>query len=87
MPAKKIKKEKKFEMGSSEEMQESFQNDRTVSPDPRMFEQEDQTISYEIPEGRQAGGMSCPYRRKGAKSNIQGVKDIQVKGGKFIGCK
>jgi len=66
---------------------EIYQNDRTVQPDPRMFEQEDQTISYEIPEGRQGGGMSCPYRRKGAKSSIQGVKDIQLKGGKFIGCK
>jgi hypothetical protein len=48
-----------------------------------MFKQlpEEQLLKY------QAGGMSCPYRRKGAKSSIQGVKDIQLKGGKFIGCK
>ena len=84
MPEKKTKKKSKSEMEKDIEI---YQNDVTVQPDPRMFEQEDQTISYEIPEGRQAGGMSCPYRRKGAKSSIQGVKDIQLKGGKFIGCK
>jgi len=82
MPEKKTKKKSKMEKDI-----EIYQNDVTVQPDPRMFEQEDQTISYEEPEGKQAGGMSCPYRRKGAKSNIQGVKDIQLKGGKFIGCK
>ena len=46
---------------------------------------------FNIPGGEpfslNKGGMSCPYRRKGAKSSIQGVKDIQLKGGKFIGCK
>jgi len=29
----------------------------------------------------------CPYRENGAKSDIQGIKDIQVKGKKFIGVK
>lgn len=46
---------------------------------------EEETIEYI--GGKKGGGMSCPFRRKGAKSNIQGVKDIQLKGGKFIGCK
>ena len=46
---------------------------------------EQETIEYI--GGKKGGGMSCPHRRKGAKSDIQGVKDIQLKGGKFIGCK
>ena len=46
---------------------------------------EEETIEYI--GGKKGGGMSCPHRRKGAKSDIQGVKDIQLKGGKFIGCK
>jgi hypothetical protein len=83
---KEIKKSFKddpiYDKETSEDI-ETYQNDRTISPDPRMFKQlpEEQLLKY------QAGGMSCPYRRKGAKSSIQGVKDIQLKGGKFIGCK
>jgi hypothetical protein len=30
-------------------------------------------------------GGGCPHREVGAKSDIQGVKDIQVKGKKFTG--
>ena len=37
------------------------------------------------PQGLKGGG--CPYRENGAKSDIQGVKDIQVKGKKFTGVK
>ena len=37
------------------------------------------------PQGLKNGG--CPYREMGAKSDIQGVKDIQVKGKKFTGLK
>ena len=37
------------------------------------------------PQGLKKGG--CPYRENGAKSDIQGIKDIQVKGKKFIGVK
>jgi|GEM_PF-1414487 len=33
------------------------------------------------------GGMGCPHRRKGAKSSIQGIKDIQTSGKKFIGVR
>jgi hypothetical protein len=29
----------------------------------------------------------CIYRRNGAKSDIQGIKDIQKSGKKFIGVK
>ena len=35
------------------------------------------------PQGLKNGG--CPYRERGAKSDIQGIKDIQVKGKKFTG--
>ena len=38
-----------------------------------------------VPQGLKSGG--CPYRRKGAKSDIQGVKDIQTTGKKFTGVK
>jgi len=37
------------------------------------------------PQGLKNGG--CPYREMGAKSDIQGIKDIQVKGKKFTGLK
>lgn len=37
------------------------------------------------PQGLKNGG--CPFRENGAKSDIQGVKDIQVKGQKFTGVK
>jgi hypothetical protein len=33
------------------------------------------------------GGMGCPHREMGVKSDIQGVKDIQVKGKSFKGVK
>ena len=37
------------------------------------------------PQGLKEGG--CIYRRNGAKSDIQGIKDIQKSGKKFIGVK
>jgi hypothetical protein len=37
------------------------------------------------PQGMKEGG--CIYRRNGAKSDIQGIKDIQKSGKKFIGLK
>jgi hypothetical protein len=37
------------------------------------------------PQGLKKGG--CIYRRNGAKSDIQGIKDIQKSGKKFIGLK
>tara|TARA_A100000171_G_scaffold9946_1_gene7510 strand:- start:1659 stop:1835 length:177 start_codon:yes stop_codon:yes gene_type:complete len=39
------------------------------------------------PQGMVFGGMGCPHREMGAKSDIQGVKDIQVKGKSFKGVK
>ena len=37
------------------------------------------------PQGLKAGG--CPHRETGAKSDIKGIKDIQVTGKKFIGLR
>ena len=71
MPAKKIKKKKEFEMGSSEEMQESFQNDVTRSYPEAMYEQEDQTIS-----GMKKGGMAMC---RGGGAAIAGTKFEGVK--------
>ena len=38
-------------------------------------------LNYKFSKG------GCPYREMGAKSDIQGVKDIQIKGKKFTGLK
>ncbi len=43
-----------------------------------------------LPQGLKIGFLSnlgCPHRQNGVKSDIQGIKDIQVKGKKFIGLK
>jgi hypothetical protein len=37
--------------------------------------------------GLKFGGMGCPHREMGAKSDIQGVKDIQLTGKSFKGVK
>ena len=37
------------------------------------------------PQGLKAGG--CPHREPGAKSDIQGIKDVQLSGKKFIGLR
>ena len=39
------------------------------------------------PPGMVFGGTGCPHREMGAKSNIQGVKDIQLTGKSFKGVK
>jgi hypothetical protein len=54
---------------------ETYQNDRTISPDSRMFKQlpEEQLLKY------QGGGIAHP------EQPIKGVKPIQVKGRKFQG--
>ena len=66
-----MKRAKKFEMGSSEEMQESFQNDVTRSYPEEMYEQEDQTIS-----GMKKGGMAMC---RGGGAAIRGTKFEGVK--------
>ena len=43
------------------------------------------TKTVQPKRGLKNGG--CPHRENGAKSDIQGIKDIQVKGKKFIGVK
>ena len=37
------------------------------------------------PQGLKNGG--CPHRETGAKSDIKGIKDIQLTGKKFIGLR
>ena len=37
------------------------------------------------PQGMVFGGMGCPHREMGVKSDIKGIKDIQVKGKSFKG--
>tara|TARA_R110002049_G_scaffold113016_1_gene263009 strand:- start:1132 stop:1878 length:747 start_codon:yes stop_codon:yes gene_type:complete len=36
---------------------------------------------------RNKGGMGCPHRERGVKSDIKGISPIQLKGKKFIGVK
>jgi len=37
------------------------------------------------PQGLKKGG--CPHREPGVKSDIKGIKDIQITGKKFIGLR
>ena len=37
--------------------------------------------------GMKEGGMGCPHREMGVKSDIKGISDIQITGKKFIGVK
>ena len=39
------------------------------------------------PQGMVFGGMGCPHREMGVKSDIKGISDIQITGKKFIGVK
>tara|TARA_Y100001972_G_C7566259_1_gene284272 strand:+ start:352 stop:630 length:279 start_codon:yes stop_codon:yes gene_type:complete len=40
------------------------------------------------PQGMKDGDfIGCPHRENGVKSDIKGIKDIQVKGKKFVGIK
>ena len=75
MPAKKIKKEKKFEMGSSEEMQESFQNDRTRGLPEEAYTQEDQTLYDDVAPMKKGGMVMC----RGGGAAIRGTKFEGVK--------
>jgi hypothetical protein len=40
----------------------------------------------QVPPVKLKGG-GCPYREPGAKSDIKGIKNIQVTGKKFIGLR
>lgn len=44
-------------------------------------------ISTKETMGLKKGGIGCPFRENGVKSDIKGISDIQVKGKKFIGVK
>ena len=48
---------------------------------------EETGISTKETMGLKKGGIGCPFRENGVKSDIKGISDIQVKGKKFIGVK
>ena len=48
---------------------------------------EESGISTKETMGLKKGGIGCPFRENGVKSDIKGISDIQVKGKKFIGVK
>ena len=48
---------------------------------------EETGISTKETMGLKIGGIGCPFRENGVKSDIKGISDIQVKGKKFIGVK
>lgn len=60
---------------------EIYQNDRTTSPDPRMFEQEDQTIRYDEtveptdPEKMSTGGEMV----RGMGKAVKGFKKVIIR--------
>ena len=48
---------------------------------------EETGISTKETMGLKIGGIGCPFRENGVKSDIKGISNIQVKGKKFIGVK
>ena len=48
---------------------------------------EETGISTKETMGLKKGGIGCPFRENGVKSDIKGISNIQVKGKKFIGVK
>ena len=62
----KLKQKRKAMMESDIEI---YQNDRTIAPDPRMYEQKDQELRYEAPIEKMNMGGEC----RGSKA-IRGKK-------------
>jgi len=62
----KLKRKKQAMMESDIEI---YQNDRTIAPDPRMYEQKDQELRYEAPIEKMNMGGEC----RGSKA-IRGKK-------------
>lgn len=62
----RLKKQRQAMMESDIEI---YQNDRTIAPDPRMYEQKDQELRYEAPIEKMNGGGMC----RGSKA-IRGKK-------------
>ena len=75
MPAKKMKREKKFEMGTTEEMIDSFQNDVTKGLPEEAYEQEDQTLYDDVAPMKKGGMAMC----RGGGAAIRGMKFTGVK--------
>ena len=75
MPAKKVKREKKFELGTKEEMIDSFQNDVTRPYPEEMYTQEDQTLYDDVSNMKKGGMAMC----RGGGAAIRGTKFEGVK--------
>ena len=72
--------------------QKDFYQQEGITPYKMNFvaynpKKEETGISTKETMGLKKGGIGCPFRENGVKSDIKGISDIQVKGKKFIGVK
>ena len=72
--------------------QKDFYQQEGITPYKMNFvaynpKKEETGISTKETMGLKIGGIGCPFRENGVKSDIKGISDIQVKGKKFIGVK
>ena len=72
--------------------QKDFYQQEGITPYKMNFvaynpKKEETGISTKETMGLKKGGIGCPFRENGVKSDIKGISEIQVKGKKFIGVK
>ena len=72
--------------------QKDFYQQEGITPYKMNFvaynpKKEETGISTKETMGLKKGGIGCPFRENGVKSDIKGISNIQVKGKKFIGVK
>jgi hypothetical protein len=87
----KGKKHKTFSKGVQEDFKKGYQlkkkGDRyyTIKSKREFNKLREKASLPHVSQSLKFGGMGCPHREVGVKSDIQGVKDIQVKGKSFKG--
>ena len=72
--------------------QKDFYQQEGITPYKMNFvaynpKKEETGISTKETMGLKKGGIGCPFRENGVKSDIKGISEIQIKGKKFIGVK
>ena len=89
----KGKKHESFSKGVQEDFKKGYQlkkkGDRyyTIKSKREFNKLREKASLPHVSQSLKSGGMGCPHREMGVKSDIQGVKDIQVKGKSFKGVK
>jgi hypothetical protein len=89
----KGKKHETFSKGVQEDFKKGYQlkkkGDRyyTIKSKREFNKLREKASLPHVSQSLKFGGMGCPHREMGAKSDIQGVKDIQLTGKSFKGVK